>query len=98
MTITLGANALAQFVRFIISIACGIPSGVVALLYFRKSGKIEQALTDFFATAVIGAVFAVVIEFIFGGKFELYAAVAYLLGVIIVPLIFKAIIRHKKGR
>lgn len=97
-TFYLGANAKVQIVRFALCLAVGLGAGIIALLYLRKARPAERALTDLFATCVIGALFAVCLEFFLDGKFELYGLLAYALGVIPIPLTVKklAALRRKK--
>lgn len=90
-TVSLGANAHVQAVRFALCFALGIAAGTVALLYLRKASPLERALTDFFATACIAMLFLVCVEFFLNGKPELYGAIAYVAGVIVLPLIFRKI-------
>ncbi|MCM1306319.1 MAG: hypothetical protein NC037_04925 [Bacteroides sp.] len=95
-TFYLGANAKVQAIRFALCLALGIASGIVALLYLRKARPVERALTDFFATVCIGALFIVCVEFFLDGKFELYGLAAYALGVIPIPLIARKLISKRR--
>ncbi len=85
-TLNLGANAGVQGIRFALCLAAGLGAGIIALLYLRRARPVERALTDFFATVCIGGLFAVCVEFFLGGKFELYGAIAYILGTAVIPL------------
>ncbi len=101
LALSVGANAASQAVRFSLCLLAGIASGAVALLYFRKARPLERALTDFFATVVIGGIFIICIEFFLNGKPELYGAAAFLAGTALVPTVFLKIRaayrkRHKK--
>jgi len=88
LALSIGANAASQAVRFALCLLAGLASGTVALLYFRKARPIERALTDFFATVVIGGIFIICIEFFLNGKPELYGAAAFIGGTALVPLAF----------
>lgn len=90
LSIHLGANVKTQAIKFAICLALGIVAGVASLLYFRKSSAAERFLTDLFATLVIGGGYIGILEFVFGGKFELYGLASYLAGVTVVPCIFKS--------
>ena len=85
----LGANAKLQAVKFALSLVVGLAAGVVALLYFRKSGKAERLVTDLFATLCLGGGYILCLELFFGGKFELYGIFAYFVGACVVPFSFK---------
>ncbi|MBO4554265.1 MAG: hypothetical protein J5713_00650 [Clostridia bacterium] len=85
----LGANAKLQAVKFALSLAVGLVAGVVALLYFRKSGKAERFVTDLFATLCLGGGYILCLELFFGGKFELYGIFAYFVGASAIPFSFK---------
>ncbi len=87
--ITLGANAQSQGIAFVIMLAIGFASGVVALAYFTKSRPFERILIDFVSTIAIGGIFILSTEFIMGGKIEIYSILAYALGVPIIPAIYK---------
>ena len=89
-TLQLGANAKVQAVRFALSFAVGLAAGIVALLYFRKSSKAERFVTDLFATLCLGSGYIFCLEVLFGGKFELYLFVAYVLGACVIPIVFSA--------
>ena len=95
-TFYLGANASVQAVRFALCLALGLVSGIIALLYLRKARPVERALTDFFATVCIGALFAVCVEFFLDGKFELYGLAAYVLGLLPIPLIVRKLLAKKR--
>lgn len=95
MQLYLGANAKLQAIRFALCLLVGLASGIFALLYFRKSSTAERALTDCFATLAIGGIFVVCVEFFLDGKFEIYGAVAYILGCAIIPCVYKLIKRLK---
>lgn len=97
-TFYLGANAKAQAIRFALCLALGLAAGIVALLYLRKARPVERALTDFFATVCIGALFVVCVEFFMDGKFELYGFLAYALGVVPIPLITRKILVRKQRK
>lgn len=90
-TLSLGANAETQAIRFALCLAAGLASGVVALLYLRKARPVERALTDFFATVCIGGIFVVCVEFILDGKLELYGAAAFFIGVAVIPTLKRKI-------
>ncbi len=92
---TLGANVKEQGICFLICLAVGLAVGIFALLYLRKARPLERALTDFFATVCIAAAFIVCVEFVLGGKPELYALTAYLLGVAVLPTSVKIYRKHK---
>ncbi len=87
--ITLGANAQAQFIAFVTMLAIGLAGGVIVLAYFTKSRPFERILIDFVATIVIGGIYLLSTEFIMGGKIEIYSTLAYVLGVPIIPAIYK---------
>ena len=91
--LSLGANAGLQAAKFALCLAVGTAVGIIALLYFRKSGKAERFLTDLFATLVLGGGYIFCLHFFFEGKFELYGLVSYLVGTTIIPAIFKALQR-----
>lgn len=99
-TIYLGANAKTQAICFALCFAVGLASGIAALLYFRKANPIERALTDLFATVIIGCAFLTCVEFFLDGKIELYGAIAFFTGVIVIPLVYKKIasVRRRKKR
>lgn len=97
-TFYLGANALDQLTRFALCLALGLAAGVVALLYLRRARPAERALTDFFATVCIGALFALCVEFFLDGKFELYGLVAFFLGILPIPLIARRLQNKKSDR
>ena len=59
-----------------------------------RARPVERALTDFFATVCIGGLFIVCVEFFLDGKFELYGFVAYVLGVLPIPLITRKCTLH----
>lgn len=94
----LGANARVQAIRFALCLAVGLIGGIVALLYLRKARPVERALTDFFATVVIGALFIVCVEFFLDGKFELYGLAAFALGVVPIPLLAHKISARRKSK
>lgn len=94
-TFYLGANAKVQLVRFALCLALGLAAGVIALLYLRKARPAERALTDFFATVCIGALFAVCLEFVLDGKFELYGLAAFVLGVIPIPAVTRRVLSKR---
>ena len=94
-TFYLGANARVQLVRFALCLALGLAAGVIALLYLRKARPAERALTDFFATVCIGALFAVCLEFFLDGKFELYGFAAFVAGVLLIPLTTRKIMSKR---
>ncbi len=88
-SINLGANAKSQAIGFSLCLLAGFISGIFALMYFRKSGVAERILTDAFATVCIFGAFLVCVEFVLDGKIELYGAIAYVLGVTIIPFVYK---------
>lgn len=94
-TFYLGANARVQLVRFALCLALGLAAGVIALLYLRKARPAERALTDFFATVCIGALFAVCLEFFLDGKFELYGLAAFVAGALPIPLTTRKIMTRR---
>lgn len=77
---TAGASAASQAISFAICFAMGLAIGIVALLYLRKAGKAERALTDLFATLTIGGICLLSMEYATGGKPEAYAFFALTLG------------------
>jgi|GEM_PF-5277163 len=93
-----GANWKIQAVKFALAFAVGVALGLPALLYFRHSNKAERFVTDLFATMCIGGGYALVLEVLFGGSFEVYGIVAYLFGVSVLPCAFKLFksLRSKK--
>ena len=92
----LGANAKTQAICFALCVATGLVAGVFALLYTRKAGFFERALTDLFATAAICAGFVCCVEFFMQGKASAYGVCAYVLGVTALPLLLSKI--RKKRR
>lgn len=98
LTLYLGANAKEQAVRFALCLAVGLAAGVIALLYLRKARPFERALTDFFATVCIGALFIVCLEFFLDGKPELYGICAYAISTLAVPFCARKLISLKKRR
>ncbi len=92
----LGANAKAQAICFALCLAAGLVAGVFALLFTRKAGFFERALTDLFATAAICAGFVCCVEFFMQGKVSLYGVCAYVIGVTALPLLLSKI--RKKRR
>ena len=97
-TISFGANAKLQAIKFGLSFLIGIGFGIFGLLYFRRSGKAERFITDLFATLALGGGYIACLEIIFSGQFELYGLISYLLGACFVPAVFKSVknIAHKK--
>ncbi len=95
MTIELGANVKSQAVCFALCFAIGLVCGIVALLYFRKSGRLERALTDFFATVVIGAIFILCVEYVMQGAIRFYGICAFFVGTAGVPFIYSKVKRRK---
>lgn len=85
--IYLGANAPMQLKGLGLCFATGLGFGLIALLYLRKAGKLERALTDLFATLALGAGFLMCAELFLGGVPELYGLVGYLAGTAALPLI-----------
>ena len=96
-TISLGANAKSQALKFAICLAAGVVLGVVALLYFRRSSKAETFVTDLFATLVLGGGYIGCLEFVFDGKFEPYGLVAYLVGTSALPFIYR-LVKNRKAK
>ena len=92
----LGANTKAQAICFALCLASGIGAGFFALLYSRKAGFFERALTDLFATAAIGAGFVACLEFFMQGKPSIYGICAYVLGVCAPPFLLAKIRRRKR--
>lgn len=86
--VLLGADAKAQAIAFALCMLCGVAGGAFCLLYFRRGSFFERALTDFFATIMAGGGFVLCMEFVLNGKFELFGAVAYALGALVLPSIF----------
>lgn len=78
---TLGASWSGQALYALISFAFGIVGGLPALLYFRKTSKAEEFLTDVFATVVIGGIYLLSVEIGGKGQFTWYSPLFYLLGI-----------------
>lgn len=97
-TLYLGANAKEQAISFALCLAVGLAAGIIALLYLRKARPVERALTDFFATLCIGALFLICIEFFMGGKIEPYGCMAFAMGIFPVPAIYRKLRAKLKGR
>lgn len=92
----LGANAGVQAIRFALCLAVGLAAGIVALLYLRQARPVERALTDFFATVCIGAMFILCLEFFLDGKFELYGLAAFVIGILPIPLIARKLLSKRR--
>lgn len=95
---SLAANTKIQAVNFALCLGAGALFGIFALLYFRRSSAAETFVTDLFATLAIGGGYICCLEFVFGGKFEFYGIISYLVGIAIVPILFKTFKRLRKRR
>ena len=85
----IAANVKNQAEKFGICLSIGLAFGVFALLYFRRSSWAETFVTDLFATLAVGAGFVICHQLVFVGKFELYALLAYSVGVAVIPILFR---------
>ncbi len=96
--ISLGANAPLQALSFLLCFSVGIAFSLVTLLYKIKANPIERALVDLFATLVIGGGFVVCCEFFLNGKLELYGLLAYTLGIVTIPTVFRLFKRCRQTK
>ncbi len=97
-TLYLGANAEEQAISFALCFAVGLAAGIVALLYLRKARPFERALTDFFATVCIGALFLVCVEFFLGGRIQPYGCIAFAAGAMPIPAVYRKLRKLLSGR
>lgn len=79
---TLGASWSGQALFALISFAFGFIGGIPALLYFRKSRRAEEFLTDLFATIVIGGIYLASVEIGGKGQFVWYSPLFFALGAV----------------
>lgn len=101
MALSVGANAAEQAIKFALCLAAGVVAGTAALLYLRKASFAERFLTDLFATLCLGGGFVVCVEFILGGKPELFGAIAYSLGAALLPTVVakvKKVLRKRRKK
>ena len=92
----LAANSKIQALDFLCCLGVGVVFGIFSLLYFRRSGKAETFVTDLFATLGLGLGYIGCLEFVFDGKFELYGLSAYVLGCLLIPCVFKLVLKIKR--
>lgn len=97
--IYLGANAKNQAICFAFCLLLGLAAGLFAMLYLRKAKPLERALTDFFATVCIAAIFIVCVEWIMQGGIRFYGTCAFAIGTFLPPYALKKIKnRPRKNR
>lgn len=82
----MGANWVEQLISFLTSFGFGLLAGVPALLILRRARPLERALTDFTACALIIAAFVLSAEIGCDGKFAFYNLLAFIAGLIVIPL------------
>ncbi len=90
---TAGANIFTQLFSASVTFALGLCGGIFALLFKRKSNRIEQVLTDFFAIACLTLLFLTSVEYGAFGQLHVYLTVVFGLGVYVGYLSLNALLK-----
>ena len=90
---TVGANILTQLFSASVTFALGLCGGLFALLFKRKSNRIEQVLTDFFVIVCLTLLFLLSVEYGAFGQVHAYLIAVFGLGVYVGYLSLNALLK-----
>lgn len=90
---TFGISWGGQLTASLIACGFGLLGGFPALLFFRKSGKLEQVLTDIFACACLIMLYLLSVELGSRGQLTWYTPLCFLAGTVVIIKLKKPILR-----